>query len=137
VVSQQNVEVQRLSVDAINAAELTDELHACLCTPDFVMANPTTAVTERSYQGADGVRAWIADFGEVFAGKPLLKIDEIIADGDDFVVSRMRWTGRGSRSGAPLDLAWINVMWFRDGKMSRGTGYTNRHDALKAVGLEE
>lgn len=39
-------------------------------------------------------------------------------------------------SGAPLDLAWINVMWFRDGKMSRGAGYTSRRDALKAVGLE-
>jgi ketosteroid isomerase-like protein len=135
--SRENVDIQRLSVAAINASEFTDELHARFCTPDFVMANPTTAVTEKSYQGANGVRAWIADFGEVFAGRPLLKIDEIIADGDDFIVSRLRWTGRGARSGAPLDLAWINVMWFRNGKMSRGAGYTNRREALKAVGLTE
>jgi hypothetical protein len=81
------------------------------------------------------VRAWIADFAEAFAEGALLKIDEIIARGDDFVVSRLRWTGRGSRSGAPLDLAWIDVMWFRDSKMSRGVGYRNRHDALKAVGV--
>jgi ketosteroid isomerase-like protein len=136
-VSRENVEVQRLSVDAINDAELTDELLARFCTPDFAMANPATAVTERSYAGADGVRAWVEDFGEVFAGKPLMTIDEVIADGDDFVVSKLRLTGRGARSGAPLDLAWINVMWFRDGKMSRGAGYTNRRAALEAVGLEE
>jgi ketosteroid isomerase-like protein len=136
-VSQANVEIHRSCIEAINAAEFTDETFARFCTPDFVMANPTTAVTERSYAGADGVRAWVADFAEAFADRPCLEVDEILADGADFVVSRLRWSGRGSRSGAALDLSWINVSWFRDEKMSRGVGYTNRHDALKAVGLEK
>jgi hypothetical protein len=34
-------------------------------------------------------------------------------------------------------LEWVNVTWFRDGRMSRAVGYLTRREALEAVGLGE
>ena len=61
--------------------------------------------------------------------------EEIIAHGEDYVVSVVRLIGHGVRSGAPLELRWVAVTWFQAGKMSRGAGYLSRRAALEAVGL--
>ncbi len=66
-----------------------------------------------------------------------MKQREILADGEDFVVTRVRIVGHGARSGAAVELRWVSVSWFRDGKMTRTVGYARRREALKAVGLEE
>ena len=50
-----------------------------------------------------------------------LKLDEIIAE----------------RPARPLHLTWTNLLWFRDGRISHGAGYTNRRAALEAVGIGE
>jgi hypothetical protein len=63
-------------------------------------------------------------------------IEEILADGDDFVVGRVHIVGQGARSGVPMDPRWVAVTWFHDGKMTRGAGYLHCREALKAVGLE-
>ena len=65
------------------------------------------------------------------------KLEQVIADGPDFVVARTAISGVGARSGMPVHLAWISVFWLDDRKVIRTAGYRNRHEALKAVGLEE
>ena len=47
------------------------------------------------------------------------------------------WSWLARSPDAPLRLRWIAVTWFHDGKATRSAGYANRHEALKAVGLEE
>lgn len=101
------------------------------------MENTATAVTDKTYRGAAGVREWISDFFDAFDEGAHHEIEEIVADGDDFVVSVVRIVGRGARSGAPLTLRWVNVTWFHQDKMVRAVGYLSRREALKAVGLEE
>jgi ketosteroid isomerase-like protein len=135
-VSARNVALVERSVAAINAGEFSEELHESLCTSDFWMTNPSTAVTEKAYRGAAGVREWIADFTEVFGTGVRFELEEILAGDDGFVVAGLRWSGEGAQSGAPLVLRWISVWWFRDGKMSRAAGYRNRRDAFEAVGLD-
>jgi ketosteroid isomerase-like protein len=137
VVSERNVELVRRSVAVMNSRELSDEMFEGICTPDFTITNASTAVTDKTYRGASGAREWIADFTEAFAAGPQHELGEVLAVADDFVVARLRWSGRGARSGAPLVLRWVGVWRFRDGKVCRGTGYPSGHEALKAVGLEE
>ena len=56
--------------------------------------------------------------------------EEIVADGDDYVVVMNSLVGRGAASGAPLDLRWGSVAWFRDRKLIRSVGFAHRREAL-------
>jgi ketosteroid isomerase-like protein len=133
--SHENIELHHRGVAAIDAREFPDELFMELCAPEFRMENTSTAVTDKTYYGAEGVREWIADFFEAFDQDARHEIEEIVADGDDFVVSVVRFVGRGARSGAPLVLRWVTVIWFDKRKMTRAVGYLSLRQALEAVGL--
>ena len=74
---------------------------------------------------------------DAFASGVRWEMEAVIADAHDFVVSRMAFVGTGARSGAALRLRWIAITWVRGGRATRSAGYANRHEALKAVGLEE
>lgn len=135
-VSQRNVELHQRGVAAIDAGALSDELFAELCEPQFTLENTSTAVTDKTYRGVQGVREWRSDFLDAFEPGARHEIEEVIADGEDYVVSMLHFSGRGAGSGAPLVLRWVNVTWFRDGRMARAVGYLSRRDALDAVGLD-
>jgi ketosteroid isomerase-like protein len=135
--SRENVDLYERGVAAMNARGFTDELAEELLTPGFRMENTTTAVTDKTYVGAEGVREWIKDMFEAFDDESRYETEEIVADGENFVVARNRIVGHGARSGAPVTLRWASVVWFRGGKMTRTAGYLRRQEALKAVGLVE
>lgn len=131
--SQENVEIYRRITAAFDAREVPEALLA----PEFRMENIVTAVSDKTYWGVAGVREWISEAFDVLAEGTRLVVEEIIADGDEFVVGRVALVGSGTHSGAPLHLRWISVGWFSDGKATRNAGYATRHEALKAVGLAE
>jgi ketosteroid isomerase-like protein len=131
--SQRNIDLWYRAVAAINAREVPMSLLA----PELRMENLVTAVSDKTYHGTAGFRDWMNDLFDGFAEGALFEIEEIVADGDDFVVGLVRVVGRGARSGAPLVLRWVNVNWFRDGKATRSVGYASRREALKAVGLRK
>ncbi len=135
--SQEAIDAQVRCLNLVNRGELSDEVLHSLFTPDLKLQNPATGVTDGSYEGPAAVREWIGDFIEAFGQGARVEIDKIIVDGDDFVMTRQRCIGEGIRSGAPLELRWMNVTWLRDGRICRMAGYANRHEAFKAVGLEE
>jgi ketosteroid isomerase-like protein len=135
--SQENVERARRGVAVMNAPELPDELAEELLAPDYRIENVSTAVTDRTYYGANGVREWRADFFEALDENARYETEKVLAHGEDFVVARVRIVGHGARSGAPVELRWVSVTWFRDGKMTRTVGYARRREALQAVGLAE
>jgi ketosteroid isomerase-like protein len=41
------------------------------------------------------------------AGAVAYETEEILADGEDFVVARVRIVGHGAHSGAPIELRWV------------------------------
>ena len=135
--SQENVEIAKRGVTAPNMREIPDELGEELLAPDYRIENVSTAVTDKTYYGINGVREWLADFFEALDVTATYETEEILADGEDFVVARVRIVGHGAHSGAPIELRWVSVSWFRDGKMTRTVGYTRRREALEAVGLTE
>jgi ketosteroid isomerase-like protein len=131
-VSEENVELACRYGAALNAREVPDGL----LTPDFVMVNAETAVTDKAYAGASGVIEWTEDIFEAFDTAARFEIEQVVADSDDFVVTLNRVVGVGARSGAPLLIRWAAVFWVRDGKLARVVGYLRRREALEAVGLE-
>jgi ketosteroid isomerase-like protein len=98
--------------------------------------NASTAVSDKTYHGADGVIEWTSELFEAFDPPPRFEIRRVVADGADFVVATVRLHGTAARSGAPLDMRWAAVFWCRDGRISRVVGYLTREEALRAVGLE-
>ena len=134
--SQENIALHEQGIAAINAGALTDELAAEILAPDFSIENAATAVTDKTYYGAEGVREWVRDIFEGMDEDSRYETEEILADGEDYVVARVRLVGHGVRSGAPVTLRWVSVTWFEGGKATRSVGYLRRREALKAVGLE-
>jgi ketosteroid isomerase-like protein len=130
--SQENVEIVRRLVDAINAGAIPRDLFAS----DFEIRNAVTAVTDATYVGYEGGLRWRRD---MFDGvdEARFVLDEVLATGGDYVVIANRIVGSGSSSGAPVELRWVSVFWFRDNEICRAVGYTRRRPALEAVGLSE
>jgi ketosteroid isomerase-like protein len=133
--SQENVEIVRRMNAAFNSgdraamfayyrddAEVRDLLHA----PD---------APERLI-GIDALRAYWEQWDDAFddfTGE----IEEYI-DAGACVLTATRWRGKGKDSGVKIDLHTVDVVEYADGKIVRlTTGYSNKHEALKAVGLEE
>ena len=130
--SQENVELIRRLVDAVNANEVPPELVA----PDFEITNATTAITDASYFGREGAFKWRFDLFEGVDNARYV-LDEILATGPDYVVIANSLVGTGSSSGVPVELRWTTVFWCRDNRVSRAAGYNRPREALAAVGLRE
>jgi ketosteroid isomerase-like protein len=105
--------------------------------PDFRLENISTALSDKTWVGEEGMREWMNDHFGAFAPGAEFRADEVVAEGDDYVVAICSVTGQGAVSGAPLQLRWATVAWFRDGQMTRAAAFARRREALKAVGLEE
>ncbi len=133
--SQENIDLHERAIEAVNARVLSDELAAETLAPGFRIENAATAVTDKTYFGAEGVREWVRDIFEGLDEDARYETEEILADDEDFVVARVRIVGHGARSGAPVKLRWVSVTWYADGRATRSVGYLRRREALKAVGL--
>jgi len=133
-VSDQNVHLFRRMVDAVTARDPETQL-APLLAPDYHIDNIVTAVTDKTYNGVPGCLEWLQDMSEAFAPGARYEMEALVADTEEFVVTRMAFVGVGARSGAPLQLRWIAVTWCDRGKLTHSAGYANRREALEAVGL--
>ncbi len=87
--SESNVEVGERFVAAMNAREISDELAGELLAPGFRMENKnvSTAISDKTYYGVEGVRDWMRDFFEAFDDDAIFEIEEVIAHGESFVVA--------------------------------------------------
>ena len=88
------------------------------------------------YRGHAGVRRffdeWLASWERYEAG-----VDEYVDVGGDRVLVLCWQRGFGPGSHAPVEMEWAQVCTVRDGLISRMEAFTNRTDALEAVGLRE
>ena len=130
--SEDNVALLHRLVDGINADDVPREL----LTDDFELKNATTAVTDATYHGYDGALKWRSDlFDVVEEGR--FHVHEILVTGPDYVAFANSIVGRGRLSGAPVELTWASVLWFREGRIARAEGYNSRRAALEAVGRDD
>ena len=129
--AQENVEIVRRVVAALNARDLDGYL-ACCCE-DVALHLPVVAGV---YEGPEGIKRWFADIED--AG-PDFHIDlrGVKATGDNQVLAFTRAASTGRASGIPMAWDATNVYDLIDGKLSRIRIFLDHSEALKAVGMEE
>ena len=133
--SQENVEIVRLGVEALNARDL--ERHYVEFFDPAVewrtAAEDPDAATHRGLQAYKRyLEQWLDSFDQLHAD-----VEEYIDVGDDCVLTWIRYTGRGRESGVPADWHLAIIFTIRDSKIVRGEEHFDRAQALEAVGLSE
>jgi ketosteroid isomerase-like protein len=106
------------------------------CLDPEVEAVPLGAAMEsRVYRGHQGVAGWLER--EVWATYETFEVhpDETQAVGERLLVFG-HWIARGRESGVELEVGASWVVDVRDGKITRWQTYTDRDEALAAVGLK-
>jgi ketosteroid isomerase-like protein len=135
--SQENVEVVREGIDALNKRD-PDAFMRCL-HPDVVWEESGDGFPglRGVYRGRAEAREW---FKESFleAWEELhLEIEEITQARDGRVFLEWALTARGRATGVDTELRGWNAFWFEDGKIARRQVLWTRDEALEAGGLSE
>ncbi len=130
--SQENLEVVRRAVAALNVRDLDGYL--ALCTPDVELHIPE--VIAGVYEGPQGIRRFLTDVEDT-APDFHIDIQDLKAVGDDQVLAPIQTVSHGRASGIPMATTHTNVYDLVDGKIGRIRIFLDHHQALKAVGLED
>jgi uncharacterized protein len=132
-VSQENVDVIKEAWRATNRGDI-DALLA-LMTEDVDFRPPSHRLDGALFRGHAGMRAWMERISETWSkleGTP----HEVASAGERVVVA-VDTRAIGHESGVPIDQRAFVVYSMRAGKIAACIAYSNKQDALKAVGLEE
>jgi uncharacterized protein len=104
--------------------------------PDIEVVPFGAEMEGKSYRGHQGVRDWwqfeIDANWEVFETRP----EEFRRVGDRILVFG-RWVARGKTSGVDLQVPATWIVDMREGKIARWQTYTDRGEALEALGPED
>ena len=130
--SQQNVEVVKRAITAINERDVAAYL--AVCQPDIELIQPIAAL-EGSNRGEAGIRSFFDGLREATT-KFNLEVEELRPLGGDRVlafVTLQLETERGFEQSQPL----TNLYALKDGKLLRVRVFFDREEALEAAGLSE
>ncbi len=131
--SQENVEVVRRWIELFNQRDIGGLVG--LTEPGFEMKSLLVAFEsdERGY--AEFPHAYFEQIDDAYEQFQSLPEDFIDAGAAVLVVTDVEWRGR--RSGAHGRTPLVAAFWLRDGKVYREETFTDRAEALEAVGLSE
>ena len=131
--SEENVEIYRRGIEAINRGDLEGALKHI--HPDVVF-EPLRSPVQGTYRGHRGFRDWFADTADSFDS---FRIDhrEVRDLGDDRLLAIGRLHVRGKGSGIETDVPTAGIVTIRDGRMIAFKDYAERAAALEAAGLSE
>ena len=132
--SQENVDIVRHAFAAVNRGDRATAIR--YLHPEIVIDATRRVFNPTTYVGMQGIQQWIADTDEVWEQFGL-DVSEYM-DASDKVVVIGRLVGRGKSSGANVEQPIAGIWTLREGRIVRGEiGFTDRGEALKAVGLSE
>ena len=131
--SQENVEIVRRVFDAFNRRDTASFLE--LLDPDVEWV-PILAVLEgRVYRGHEEVRVWIK---ELATDWEFFEVDyEELRDFGGRVLVSGHWHARGRASGVEVENPGTYLYEIKGGKVVSMRTFTDRAEALEAVGLSE
>ncbi len=132
--SQENVEVVRSLYTAWNRRDIDEWLS--FLAPDVVFRPVPTFTDSQERRGLDAMRRWMNEWSEVWADDHTTHAVSIREYGHA-VIALLRFTGHARASGVEVAGGIFEVFRFRDGKIASVEDFTDRGEALKAVGLEE
>jgi ketosteroid isomerase-like protein len=133
--SQENVELVLGANAAANGGDYAGAASAW--HPDAELRDRAHAVdSDETVRGRDAILALWSQWRETF-DEFRAEIQETV-DCGTHIVCATRWVGRGSASGAAVDVSQVDVYEIRDGKIVRVTlAYPDQATALEAVRLSE
>jgi ketosteroid isomerase-like protein len=127
--SQENVEIVRTAFQAYERGNFDEALASF--DPDIAYK----PAQEAQVHGRDAVRAswerWVAEWDGME-----MTTEEVI-DAGDHVIHAIHFRGRGRGSGIVVEGRAFQVFTFRDRKVVRWEEFSERSEALEAVGLSE
>ncbi len=132
--SQENVETFREALDAFNRRDRAAWL--ALCDPELENVPPRGWPESEPIRGRVAVWGFYVEGNQPWEQSPFENV-EVIDAGNEKVLADMRREVRGKASGAAVAWRYWQVSTFRKGKLLRIAWFTDRAEALKAVGLEE
>jgi hypothetical protein len=140
--SQENVELAREGIAAINDAYRMDDIQPWqrqvekVFDPEVVLEGGTQAFTEGEWRGHEGAVGFVANQMEVLK-EMWLRVDEYIDVDDDCLVLAVTFGGRARHTGIPVELHPFHVLGLSRGKVVRWQIFLQRDEALEAAGLRE
>jgi ketosteroid isomerase-like protein len=145
--SQENVEVVRGAYELFNryhgakargdAAEVEATWDAVKewTAPDLEYREDPSWPGARTYRGLDKCRPVWDEYYEEF-GEQAFEPERFLDSGDQVVVI-LRWSARGTSSGAAVEMPQGHLHTLRAGKIAKWEIYFNPQEALEAAGLRE
>jgi ketosteroid isomerase-like protein len=126
--SQDNVELTRAAVEAVNRRDLASFL--ALMHADVEVGSRQAAI-EGEYRGHEGLRRW---WGDLFDAFPDYAVElEEVRDLGDVTVVHIHARSHSAHSDAPFaDRFWQACDW-RDGKCSAWRVFATEREALEAA----
>lgn len=131
--SHENVEIVKRAYEAWNRRDMAAVLGACDYEIEWWERDDVPDPTV--HRGLNAVGARFAELDDMWIGLGLQPQEFI--DAGDFVVVPFRLTGRGRASGAPFDEDEVQVFRLRNGKIIELREYSEKAEALRAVGMED
>ena len=135
--SRENVELVRGAFEGLNARSVGRI--ADVVAPDMEWRPILTAGNElerRVYRGPAGIEQYWADLDELFESTHI-EVEALSPVDSDRVLFSGRVTARGRTSGVPLDQPIWALFEVREGRLTRGTAFRGRAEALEAAGRPE
>jgi ketosteroid isomerase-like protein len=130
--SQQNVEIVRRWNAAYNRRDFETLME--LTDPDLEFRSVFVGI-ESVFRGYDGLRAYFDGIDSAYARFEIPPERFVDAGAAVLVECRIEWRGNGS--GAEGTLPMAVAAWLKAGRVFHLESYSNRSDALEAVGLSE
>ena len=131
--SQENVEFVLDSYARYNGGERRPELWFWHADAEYHVSSEDPDSEVR--RGIDAIREQVDRWEAAY---PDLKVEPLEArDAGEQVFLWVRFVGHGASSGLRVDMEMAHVLTLEDGRVRRCEEFTDRAEALKAVGLEE
>ena len=130
--SQENLEIVRRAITAINERDV--DAYLALCNSDFELINPLAPI-EGSNRGEEGIRAFFEGINEG-ARRFEIEVQRVQPLDDNRVLASLVLRIE-SEGGFPLSQELTNLYELRGGKLSRVRVFRDRREALEAAGLSE
>jgi ketosteroid isomerase-like protein len=130
--SQENVELVRQAISAINERDV--DAYLALCTPDIELINPVAAI-EGSSRGEEGIRSFFEGLNEA-TKRFELEVERLQPLDDNRVLACLMLRMESER-GFQQSQALTNLYELEGGKLSRVRVFTDHTQALEAAGLSE
>ena len=130
--SEADFEVVRAAWAACSSGDIDRMLE--FLDPDVELVPFGAMMEGKSYRGYDGVREWFRRDIEPNWTEFQTLPEEFSRVGDRILVFG-QWIARGRTSGVHLHVAATWIVDVRDGKIVRWQTYTDREEALQALGM--